>query len=420
VGPNLKPISISDQLEKRFDSAWSVLGSSKPERGSFSRPEKDRIVDEIRAKLSMYGVYEHFGGSLYRGWVPQAAHCVIHEDQRRSAKVMEDQYVCYAGCGRGDIFWVLRKMWGNIPYGTFLRKINDDFGLGLEKDKDVVRRVLTGGPSVYKRPVRKPGPVRDRIKVHTTYQAVLDYLPLLKRHREHMISGRSLPADYVDVLEKKGYRSYKSSWEPQFIKDLTDRLGAEVFYGVPGFYQPETGGWRFYSSEGMIFPVLDINGTIQALMVRRDTDGDKKYCYVSSSDMPGGTKAAYGLHVVRMGTSFKNIWVVEGILKSDVVSLYLKDSGVGMIVGVPSLSSGIKEIAKVLNDFPKSKVYFALDSDWRDKPAVRNGVMEMVGGILKELNGQKAYFVNWEPGDGKGLDDVLVGGNANSLKVSLL
>ena len=46
--------------------------------------------------------------------------------------------------------------------------------------------------------------------------------------------------------------------------------------------------------------------------------------------------------------------------------------------------------------------------------------MEMVGGILKELNGQKAYFVNWEPGDGKGLDDVLVGGNANSLKVSLL
>jgi len=107
----LQKVSLS-KLDP-FKSAW--------ERWTFSKDEGKRLFEEIKSRLSMYVVYERYGGSLYRGANPQATYCILHQDTKRSAKVAEDFYCCYAGCGSGDVLWVLRKLWDGVPMQAVLK-----------------------------------------------------------------------------------------------------------------------------------------------------------------------------------------------------------------------------------------------------------------------------------------------------------
>jgi hypothetical protein len=365
----------------------------------------------------VYSVYEYFGGQLYRGAIPQATLCCIHEDQKRSAKVMDDYYKCYAGCGGGDVIWLLKEKW-EVPYGVLIKKANEVFKLGLRDDPEVADRVLNGGGRVI---TKKPeqvgqGEVLDRMKVNRVYRTLLEFLPFSPEHREKFIRDRNLPAEVVDKMVERGYRTYNKALEMPLIEHLVDKLGSEALSGVPGFYR-EQGPWRFNCSDGVLFPVLDISGLITALLVRSDQEYAGKYMYVTSTNYPRGTKANYGFHVIRNGRSFKYIWVIEGILKADVVSLFMEGSG--LVCGLPSLSGGRSGLLKLIQEFDGAAVFLCMDSDWRSKPAVKKGVSDLAKSVLKSLKGKKhrVFMVNWNPQDGKGMDDVLANVGKKALQI---
>lgn len=263
------------------------------------------------------------------------------------------------------------------------------------------------------------GEVTDKLKVHRVYKALIDFLPLLKRHREELAGKRKLPQWVIDSMTAKGYRSYKECWESRFVKLLEAELGPEAFYGVPGFFQ-DNGHWRFYAPDGIVFPVLDLNGTIRALSVRKDVEGNGKYVYVSSASLPNGTKSWYGIHLIRNGKSFKNIWVVEGILKADIVAELSAGLDAGLIIGIPSMTVGHRGLTEVFKDFPKSNVILAIDADWREKSTVNQGLAELVSKIQEKLPEQKMFLATWPIAKGKGLDDVLAENNRDAIIIKPL
>jgi len=364
----------------------------------------------------MYVVYERNGGSLYRGATPQATYCVLHTDTKRSAKVSDDHYTCYAGCGSGDVLWFLAKLWGNVPLQQVVKRADEEYELGLTTDPEVAKAVFSKDDT-------PPAPREhreeqlDTLKINRVYRAFLNYLPLLKRHRAELSDRRKLTDSVIDALELKGYRSYKECWEERYLKLLEADLGADAFYGVPGFFK-DGGKWRFYAPDGVVFPVVDMNGTIRALSVRKDIEGNGKYVYVSSASRPNGTKSWYGLHMIRNGKSFKDIWVVEGVLKSDVVAELMP--GCGLIIGIPSMTVGHMGLPEVFKDFPKSNVILAIDADWREKSTVQEGLTELVKKIQAKCPGQKLLMATWPIKDGKGLDDILASGDRDAISIKRL
>lgn len=412
--PKIRPVKLTKVESARRGPTASFKDSW--DKWDFSTDEGYRLFDEVRARLSVYQVYEHFGGSLYRGFVPQPGYCIVHQDTKRSAKISEDHFVCYAGCGHGDVLWLLRRLLGGRSLQVVVKFADETFKLGLVEDPEVAKAVFTpdARPKVH---APRLDSQLDTMKIHRVYQGLLGFLPLLKRHRAELADKRKLSEKVVDALDQKGYRSWKEDWEHKYVNFLIGEMGVETFHGIPGFYQ-ENSQWRFYAPDGILFPVLDMNGTIRALSLRKDIEGNGKYVYVSSNHRPSGTRSWYGLHVIRNGASFKNIWVVEGILKADVVSQFLPEAG--LIIGIPSMTVGHKDLTDIFADFPKSNVVLAIDADWREKSTVREGLAELVKKIQTKVPEQKLSLACWDPKLGKGLDDVLANGQRAGVSINAL
>lgn len=410
--PKLKQSPLG---EIRFKQSWEALLNFQPGGAYFTPEEKLRLSNELMARLDMYQVVDHLGGELRYGAVPQKAHCIFHQDGHQSAKVTDRWFTCYSGCGGGGIIWVLKKAWGDCRFGEALYRANLEFDLKLDTDPEVIKRVYSPGLAavVTRKEEPRKSVVTDKMRVHRVYQAVLAYLPLLPRHSEALRTKRGLSTGSILTLKEKGYRSWKHTWEQDFVKALAIKVGAEHFYGVPGFWR-EGDDWRFSCPEGMVFPVTDINSTTRALMVRNDhDDSEKKYIYVSSAGYYNGTSASYSPHFIRNGPSFKEVWIVEGVLKADICSTVLKDAG--LIIGLPGLAASLKDIIDILKSLPNSTVNLAIDADWRSKEAVKNGLTEIshkLSAVTPSL-----HLANWSPLVGKGLDDVLVAGKKDAISL---
>jgi len=152
----------------------------------------------------------------------------------------------------------------------------------------------------------------DGNTIHQTYSMLLSLLTLATPHKEYLLSRGFLESAITEA-------SYKST--PAFgQQSLCTKLlqSGCVLEGVPGFYQKD-GIWNVkLKAPGILIPVRGIDGRIAGIQIRLDKPvNDRKYIWVSSTGMDGGTSSGAPIHFMGDPTA-KQVYVTDGTLKGAI------------------------------------------------------------------------------------------------------
>lgn len=97
-----------------------------------SQHELRKIFDYVKSKVSLLDFAKRMKLSI--DGYPSNNLCWFHDESNPSARIKlnKGMYYCYAMCGCGDLFWVVRKYFGYASNYQALNWLNKEFSLGLE------------------------------------------------------------------------------------------------------------------------------------------------------------------------------------------------------------------------------------------------------------------------------------------------
>jgi DNA primase len=259
--------------------------------------------------------------------------------------------------------------------------------------------------------VEKPPstPLADRFKRDLVYQALLRSLTLFTPHAENL---RARGLDELTIVRGKFKSTPTEDEAARIVKMLVEECDLS---GVPGFYK-DSSGWRMVKTPtGFFIPVLDRQGLIQSLQIRRDIlryPKDPRYIWLSSNpkDYPCGTSSGALVHVQnpeRIAVTGRCL-ITEGALKAFVASCYLPpgDGGLLALAGTSAFRENfglhLKSVWPGLHT-----AIVAFDADYTLKGEVKQQLRRLVR-FLKASSFESVLIRTWEYQHGKGIDDLLV------------
>jgi DNA primase len=253
---------------------------------------------------------------------------------------------------------------------------------------------------------RKPPAPADRTKRDLVYQALLRALTLFTPHREN------LQARGLDELAIARGRFKSTPTEDEAVSIVAGIAEDCDLSGIAGFYH-DRNAWRMVKTpSGFFVPVLDRQGLIQGLQIRRAVlrhPKDPRYLWLSShpDHFPHGTSSGAPIHIQnpeRIAATGKCI-VTEGALKAFVAAQHLTpdDGGLVALAGVSTFNEQFgAQLKSVWPDL--QHVAVAFDADWLKKREVKMQLRRLVRSL--EAASLSVSVRTWEMG--KGIDDYLV------------
>ena len=238
-------------------------------------------------------------------------------------------------------------------------------------------------------------PAADAETRNITYRSLLSMLSLAQDHKQSLLR-RGLSES---AIINNGYRTTPLVGGRIIAKQLL-AAGCQI-EGIPGFYKENNNDWTFIEMKrGIMVPVLDIQGRIQGLQVRRDNVERRKYRWVSSADISGGCAAESWIHLA--GPIRQIILLSEGPMKADII-YHLTGQTVLAVPGVNSLKHLHSTLVQLIECGVK-QIMTAFDMDFLKNPNVQNGYEKLVS-ILSEVRLPFGTYL-WHP-DYNGLDDYI-------------
>jgi DNA primase len=294
--------------------------------------------------------------------------------------------------------------------GTYCRRVRSDHqgrdgGWWHPNESYLQPKASTPRPaSVVKQKVIAPQV--DRLVREAVYQALLRSLSLLTPHRENL-QLRGL--DELAIARGK----FKSTPTEEEAASIVAALATDCdLAGIAGFYKDERGWQLVKTPSGFFVPVLDRQGLIQGLQIRRDVlrhPKDPRYMWFSSNPahFPCGTSSGSPVHVQNPEriTATGRCVITEGALKSFVAAQYLSPAE-GGLVAFAGVSSFHEEFGPQLKSvWPGLQhVAVAFDLDWSTKREVKIQLRRLVRSL--KAASLSVAVRTWE--SGKGIDDCLL------------
>lgn len=260
-------------------------------------------------------------------------------------------------------------------------------------------------------PVKESAPIETRDRV---YSAMLDSLELAADHAERLTAGypegRAFPVAEVRARQYRTLRRERS----RVAGALVRHFGADTIASVPGFYLHEASHgerpyWSIAGSSGLLIPVRDTEGRIQAFQIRRDDVrvGEPRYVWLSSS-YHGGPGPGTPCHVPMHDFCAGVVRLTEGPLKGDAATI-LDPSGIPT-VAVPGVATW-RHAMDVLKALGAHTVHVAFDADVWTNPLVASAFKACFDEL--GVQGFQRRIETWrEP---KGIDDLLASGGRPEL-----
>lgn len=301
---------------------------------------------------------------------------------------------------------------------------------GLNKNdayKDLMKR-WSGLPSdaqvVYKTPQKKaiqktkivmPSDLRNSF-----YETLIKKSYLKKDHLLNLIN-RGLNKTFI---EKEGFISTRQEGTKAFtniivkaLPDDTKRYLKEegIKYTVPGFINlfKKNKQNMMKVSEGILVPVRNCLGEIEAFQVRHDVveEDEPRYTWFSSSFTEEGSElnvknihhVGFDEYIEKFNKLPGSVYLTEGALKADVASCLVHRP----FIALPGISnySQLKEECEYLKRADCQNIYLCMDMDYREKKEVAQATNKIIS-IIQEA-GLTCYLCDW-PSEYKGIDDYLL------------
>lgn len=176
------------------------------------------FAKEISQAVNMKEALSFYGYEVNRSGY---AVCPSHNEKTASLKVYDDHFYCY-GCGaRGDIVEFVRRLY-NLDFDAAIKKLNDDFHLGLPVDgkKLTPREQAEIAKRARELKAKKEAEERKRIENSNRYFSLLD------EYRKHEINiAKYRPAQYVETLHPLFVEALHNIERVGYLLDTFDREG---------------------------------------------------------------------------------------------------------------------------------------------------------------------------------------------------
>jgi hypothetical protein len=247
--------------------------------------------------------------------------------------------------------------------------------------------------------------VRSRV-----YHALLAHCPLDKAHHAYLVG----PACRLPESELAGYGTLPPARRQEvLLQVLLTTFRRDTLLGVPGLVPsraPMLPGLCIAGC-GLLIGVRDADGLLVGCQVRREGGG---YLWLSSVGA-GGPSPGTPAHVVRRGSGH-TVWLTEGAKKAHIAALVLECTVIGLS-GHANHASGAAALAALRAD-GAGELVIALDDDDRARPVVRRAVQRSRQVLAREASrlGYAVWMARWRPEQGKGIDDLLLGGGRPSVR----
>lgn len=258
---------------------------------------------------------------------------------------------------------------------------------------------LTTDPAVRGRHVTPLRIVAPASRRHAVYSALLDRLPLIRQHAEHLRNTRLLSDETITRCQ---FATVPTRSEGDA---LATEIGREYdLQNVPGFFWKDSKPrLRFAGIGGFYIPLRDHEGKVSALQIRRDrADADPRYLLVSSDDLAAGASSGAPPHFARPWQVSEAILITEGGLKAEVIAEQLQQPVCGNVaVGTFTDRFGWK-----LRTWFPSLRRAAVAYDMEENEATVKQRERLVNAL--EDAGIEVKVWEWEKQKGKGFDDYLI------------
>ena len=275
-------------------------------------------------------------------------------------------------------------------------------------------------------------PLENR-QLDKIYRSFLNTLHLQKNHvRYFMRQGWS-----SDLIVRSMVKSMPLTEKDSSGKIMREKIAMALvrefgsLKGVPGFYEASNGTWTFAGASGILLPLFDCNGNLYRLRIRLDhpevdENGKEKNKYNNFSSFReivlAGQKVknAYrngcrsGSHCGLYESPCRDDYTVCYITEGEKKALYANHVLHHPVVSIP----GVNSFNKVLEtfgtdynvlDYLRAKgcrvLVIAYDSDKYVNEAVL--MYEQKLAKLLTTHDFQIALAYWNPGFGKGLDDIL-------------
>jgi hypothetical protein len=237
----------------------------------------------------------------------------------------------------------------------------------------------------------------DYIFRSKVYAHLLGHLGLTEAHKADL-AARGLTEAEVNA---GGFKSLTGPFDTQTVCDrVVADIGHEATYHIPGLVQ-KANHWTLNVTEGLVIPILDLNGFCRALQVRT---GGKTSKYVSVSGGPGGSVGT-PVHVpvksVRPLLDGATLVITEGPIKAQIAS----GRGYPGAVGLLGVDSSPRPVLSLVDRLRPPSVVLGFDMDRSSKSGVAQAAIKLANALLRE--GQQVAFAEWDP-TYNGIDDYLV------------
>lgn len=255
----------------------------------------------------------------------------------------------------------------------------------------------------------------------------------LRQRGELLSSKRGLTYDQVKARGYKQWADVTENWKGRksgrngstiLAEKMFEEFGND-FNTVPGFgvfHKKGRDPKPWCGSEwmrGMFLPCRDPRGRILGAQIK-PSKGSTKYLSLSKPKYCVGARCSTLTHFSRptgFGTPDQNhnaltkrVILTEGILKADIASDYLGlpvIASSGQTFDIPRLEAYLRG---AFSDIENLEVIIALDED--TKKSARRNTDRAKQTLLTKLHsrGFKVKVATWNPEEGKGIDDFLLGG----------
>ncbi len=260
-------------------------------------------------------------------------------------------------------------------------------------------------------------PISDQ-RLDEIYSRFLQHARGLNDQHAKDSINRGMTAEHALEI---GYRSLDRDM-CQSISDALHREFKEDLFGAPGFTKWSDGRPKIYfphykTADGSkpVSPVVVIpcrlpSGQINRLKFRVDDPAWQGGKYLSFTSSGAGGPTATAIPHVPKGTPkvCEVVRITEGERKADIAFAL---DGVP-IVSIPGVSSHAKVIL-VLKELGAKQVLLAFDADCRTNPNVAKALRKLYHLLVDA--GFDVGIEYWDIANGKGIDDLLVGGKIPNL-----
>ncbi len=274
--------------------------------------------------------------------------CPFHSEKTPSFTVNPEKQIFHCfGCGEGgDVFSFLMRQQG-LNFPEAIKALARRYGIQLPDDG------------------RGPLPGADeRERLRAVNLAARDFFSRLLAHPEEGRRAR-------DYLEGRGFKSqivsdFQLGWAPAAWDRLLAHLGSKRFPPAlmekAGLIVPRKSGSGYYDRfrERIIFPILDVDGTLVGFGGRVLGDAPPKYLNSPETPLYNKRRCLYGLYQARQACrQAQTVYVVEGYLDL----LALQQHGIGNAAATLGTALTAEQIGLLKRFVGAGRIVLVFDGD---------------------------------------------------------